>query len=205
MKTQNIKGFTLGIAMIIMGILITVSLGMSTLLLRDLKQASITESSSRAFNLADGFMNCLVSYEKNTMKTNNGYGDYGGLFANIENDQYNENYIDRTPLQGMATTSYTKNSLTCFGSQILDQSSGDMNKTTITQTDSSDPVSPDYIGGAKTTITIQTNEMKNNMNNTCLVGEIYGSQNANKLFVVHAKTPCIGDRIIERIITRSVQ
>lgn len=210
LKTKNnynqksLKGFTLGVAMIMMGILVTVSLGMSVLLLRDLKQASLTESSSRAYNLADGFMTCLVSYENTIRNYDNGV-NIGGLFPENISFSYDSKYKDKIPLDNVTNlVSYDKTSLTCFDKQIFDETGTGLNKTQILPAGSNDPL--DYQnGGVKTNIKIQTDEMEKKMNNTCLEADIYAKPGKDKLFIVRSRTPCTGSKVIERVIARYIQ
>lgn len=208
------KGFTMGVAMVIMAILVTVSLGMSILLLRDLKQASVTEKSSEAYNLSDGFMSCLTSYE-NTIKHYTLTGDYDtGLFPESVSFNYDSNYKDINTDNSGSHRVYEKNSITCFGLPILLSNPAPYtlgrSNFTVVSADSSNLATPTtsspiiYNKGVKTIINLQTTEMKNK-NDTCLVAEIYSTSTQDKLFITRAKTPCSGSKIIERVIARYIQ
>lgn len=209
---KNMRGFTLGMAMIIMAILVTVSLGMSTLLLRDLKLVSVTERSSIAYNLADSMMSCVTSYENHIRYNNPVTGiDETGLFPTSTDFLYDINYKENYTTSDINTQiHYEKDSITCFDKKILDINDTSVvdikNKVTLTSPASTMPIG--YSGGALTMIRIQTANMKKNLNDACVVAEIYATTtqfSTDKLIITRGKIPCIGDKVVERVIVKKVQ
>ena len=199
----KMRGFTLGISMIIMSVLVAMSIGMSTLLLRDLKIASVTQKASVAYNLADAALSCTSSYESHLRKLNGAGSDIGGLFPEVKPysylpANYTENYTGNN-------YHYTQESITCFGKEILDQSGSDpLNITSVESANGSNAPS-DYIGGVKTTVRIQTDYMKSSLFDSCAQVVIYHVTGKDKLFVSSGKVPCTGSQVIEKVIVKSVQ
>ena len=196
-KSLPMRGFTLGVAMIIMGVLITITLGMSALLLRDIKTASVTEKSSTAYNLADGMMNCILSYDNQIRYYDASNNDVAGLFPTSTTSTYNSNYKTSDGLH------YLQDSIKCFEKSIL-------TNTFVPNTYSVEPANiqnapPQYDGGVRTNISIKSDFMSNNLYNSCVKAEIYAKDNQEKLFITRASVPCTGDKTIERVIVRSVQ
>ncbi len=213
---NSLRGFTIGITMIILSIILTVSMGMSMFLLRDLKQLSITEKSSIAYNIADAALSCVTSYEDN-IKYNDGI-TRGGFYPNstsydyvdsLTTNNYRENYTGNLNI-------YKRDTITCFDKKILDNNitasdvsyEGDLNKTNIlavTPDSDGDPSTGFYYaGGVKTVIDIQDNEMKS-LYNACAQVEVYALGNSSKLFISHGRVPCTGDNVLEKVIVKSSQ
>ena len=205
---KNMRGFTLGVAMIIMGILVTISIGMSTLLLKDLKLVSVTEKSSIAYNIADSILACATSYENHIRYINPAGVDDTGIFPTSTQYTYDTNYKENYT---NSNTTLNKDSIKCFDKEILDIVSSQSldkeikkNETFIEPaTVSNSPTI--YLGGVKTTVRVQTDYMKSNLRDACAEVEIYSIDSQDKLFVAKGKVPCTGPKIIEKVIVKSVQ
>ena len=205
---KNMRGFTLGVAMIIMGILVTISIGMSTLLLKDLKLVSVTEKSSIAYNIADSILACATSYENHIRYINRLGVDDTGIFPTSTQYTYDTNYKENYT---NSNTTLNKDSIKCFDKEILDIVSSQSldkeikkNETFIEPaTVSNSPTI--YLGGVKTTVRVQTDYMKSNLRDACAEVEIYSIDSQDKLFVAKGKVPCTGPKIIEKVIVKSVQ
>jgi hypothetical protein len=68
-KTNN-RGFVLGMAMIVLAVLLTLSISITIILIRELKESSISYDTKVASSLADSAMLCAESIFKNFKNTN---------------------------------------------------------------------------------------------------------------------------------------
>ena len=205
--TNSMRGFTLGVAMIIMGILVTISVGMSALILKDLKLVSITEKSSIAYNIADSILACTTSYENHIRYINPSTGaDEAGLFPTSTLYNYDTNYKENyTTADVSSQLNFDKNSIKCFDLEILDTSNPDPKNITSIVAATSANAPANYIGGVRTTIKVQSDYMKSKMRDACAEVEIYSAPTQDKLFVAKGKVPCTGSKVVERVIVKSVQ
>ena len=211
-KTSAMRGFTLGVAMIIMGILVTISIGMSTLLLKDLKLVSVTEKSSIAYNIADSILACATSYENHIRYINPSGVDDTGIFPTSIPYNYDSNYKENYTTANTANQlSFDKSSIKCFDQEILDEINSDPKNITKVMainnadTDRENDGPSNYAGGVKTIVRVQTDYMKSNLRDGCAEVEIYSITSQDKLFVAKGKVPCTGSKIIEKVIVKSVQ
>ncbi len=194
-NNKGMRGFTLGMSMIIMSILLTVALGMSIILLRDLKNSDNVIRSTVAYNLADGAMSCISGYEKRIRYINPSGIDETGFFATNTDYSYDDAYIENFTGENY---NFNKDSLTCFEIDLLGES-------TLTEVMNSKDGPAEYVGGVRTNITLQTPDMINYAFGSCVEVEVYGKGNMEKLIITRAKLPCTGSNQVERVLVRSVQ
>jgi hypothetical protein len=191
MKTKNTKisslklrGFTMGLALIIVAVMLLISVSISTLLLRDLKNSASNVKSAIAYNLAESGLECMSAFENNIKYIDSTGNIITGLFPTSTSYVYGSvSYNSAIPLvspgyanKDWQVTSeiandgkneiYKKDSIKCFGIPIIDNvvtnpanfplPSTVTTLETVTASPSNGPAS--FVGGVVTHIKIKKDE-----------------------------------------------
>jgi hypothetical protein len=179
----EMRGFTIGLALVIIASMLLISVSISTLLIRDLKNAAANEKSVIAYNLAESALECIINYENNIRYYDDLGNNITGLFPVSKNylntfNPYASNELPKAedtslnPKNGYSYKTFQvgspdnkfvlKKDIKCFGNEILSNinpstipSNNDV--YTILQEASLNPNSPsDYIAnGVVTSIKIK--------------------------------------------------
>jgi hypothetical protein len=140
----NIKsrGFTLGLALIVVATTLLISVSISSILIRDIKNSTANERGSMAYNLAESALECAVGYESNIRYFDIAGNNITGVFPASLNHvntsiSYSANEFERAESPfGVAQNGYayknyivgntnntnrffTKEDVRCFGNEIL--------------------------------------------------------------------------------------
>lgn len=137
-KINNFKnsGFTMGLALVIVASVLLISVSISTLLIRDLKNSAANEKSAIAYSLAESALECIISYENNIRYFDTLGNNITGLFPaslNYLNSALsyanNELPVVSATQEGYAYRDYqvdgatnkflAKKDIRCFGNEIL--------------------------------------------------------------------------------------
>jgi hypothetical protein len=130
----NIKsrGFTLGLALIVVATTLLISVSISSILIRDIKNSTANERGSMAYNLAESALECAVGYESNiryfdvlgnnltgVFPTSTIYdiGPAADAFGSPQNGYAYKNYIVGNT--NNTNRFFTKEDVRCFGNEIL--------------------------------------------------------------------------------------
>ncbi len=172
-KINNFKnsGFTMGLALVIVASMLLISVSISTLLMRDLKNSAANEKSVIAYSLAESAIECIVSYENNIRYFDTAGNNITGLFPtsttysitpaeNITGSAQN-GYAYKNYQVGSLTNKFlTEEDIRCFGNEILSNinlPSGDSDvKTTLSIADPLKVPTGYAVSGVVTYIKIRT-------------------------------------------------
>lgn len=205
-QNKNLKGFTLGMSVIILAATVTISLSISTVILRQLKITSVASDSQLAYQLADSLMTCFTTNEF----------EFGFIDSSGRNRLFPTN---PTNLKNWFAnvTDYNPKTLKCMDSRIFSDNMIDVNSpnpesaiftssslgatvnasTTITYSDL-----PVYTGGAVTKFFIKRSDFPKD---GCAEIEVHTAPNTSRTFISKGKVPCYGEKRIERSITKIIQ
>ena len=233
-KNYKVRGFTLGLALVIVAATLLLSISISSILLRDLKNSSQNILNSIALHTAESGLECIVSYEDNIRFFDIIGNDITGLFPTSTTYAYrlakDSNKI--TPSAGYAARDYTMSNLDnnnklfdvdqikCFGVKILEtietgNSITDLSTTTLTIANADSPSG--YAGGALTEIKIKkdisvadagNSFFEKYSKNVCLNLKVYSTSTSNiykKLIISEASVPCNGKDVTKKILVRYLQ
>ncbi len=208
LKQKHNTGFILGMALIILSVLLTVSISMTTILIKELKLSSATSASHTAYYLADSAMSCITALNRNAMPS-----DTTQFSTSIYPDNTTWNSTVNPPVLANTTT-WATSSMTCFSyalfspGNITKTLSSDpvnmQNKTLIQNIDStvSSPTTYQGGGGVKTSIQIKTIEFDTYFEKACVTIEIYTKPSTPNLVVARGSVPCTGEKRVERVLVR---
>lgn len=137
-KINNFRnsGFTMGLALVIVASVLLISLSISTIMIRDIKNASANEKSVIAYSLAESALECIISYENNIRYFDDKGNNVTGLFPvsiNYFNSALpyanNELPVASTVQGGYSYKDYqadgtnnkflAKKDIRCFGNEVL--------------------------------------------------------------------------------------
>jgi hypothetical protein len=97
-KIKKIKGFTVGLAVIIGSAMLMISVSITSILISDIKNSAVNTNSATAYNLAESVLSCAVSLDKNIRyydgTNSSNIEDLGGIFPK------NLKIFDQSPVQG---------------------------------------------------------------------------------------------------------
>jgi hypothetical protein len=206
--TKNIHnaGFILGMALIILSVLLTVSISMTTILIRELKLSSATSASHTAYYLADSAMSCITALNRNaapydeTLLSTTIYPDSSSWNGSVLGNQ----------------TTWATSSITCFQYPLFDAGNiintppsdpvNMKNKTLIQNIDGSAGITSPALyqggGGVKTSIQIENTEFDTYFEKACVNIEIYTKPGTPNLVVTRGSVPCTGEKRVERVLVR---
>ncbi len=153
----QIRGFTLGLALIIVAATLLISISISTLLIRDIKNSASNTLNSIAYNLAESGLECISGHEDSIRYFDLEGNNVTGLFPTSTAYTYQvaKDQNDSSPSAGYSSKDYTitntdnKNKffnidqVKCFGYKILNNTTGavdsDGSFTKVTANDSTAP------------------------------------------------------------------
>ena len=137
----KVRGFTMGLALVIVASMLLISVSISTILIRDLKNSAANEKSVIAYNLAESALECIVSHENNIRYFDTLGNNITGLFPislNYRNtsDLYSDSSKDLPKAEGFSGAQdgyayknyvvgendnkfFAKKDVRCFGNEIL--------------------------------------------------------------------------------------
>ncbi len=139
----KVRGFTMGLALVIVASMLLISVSISTILIRDLKNSAANEKSVIAYDLAESALECIISYENNIRYFDINGNNITGLFPvslNYRNtsDLYSDPSKDLPKAEGFSGAQdgyayknyivgdinntnkfFTKKDIRCFGNEIL--------------------------------------------------------------------------------------
>lgn len=205
-KIKNVRGFTMGLALVIVASMLLISVSISTILIRDLKNSAANERSSTAYNLAESALECIISYENDIRYFDIGGNNITGVFpvsinhlngsAYASNPFQNADTLLGLPQSGYAYKNYiagsndnkffAKKDVRCFGNEILT----DINPTSpptddkvyTTLSNASIATAPSGYGtGVVTKIQIKTD----------INYDLFGNANTQKLFSEYLQNSCV--------------
>jgi hypothetical protein len=180
-KTIQIRGFTMGLALIIVSSMLLISVSISTLLMRDIKNSASNIKSSIAYNLAESGLDCAYSLESNVKYFDNRGDVVTGVFPTSTipfknpasydalNDAITEGFASKdwskdnfddsgTPINDINKT-YNIDTLKCFGVNILSDIKTGSNITDISTTSlkniDTGKAPKGFVGGVVTHINIK--------------------------------------------------
>jgi hypothetical protein len=157
-KSRAVKGFTLGLALIIVAATLLISISITTLLLREIKNSSANTLNSIAYTLAESGLECVSGFEENIRYFDLAGVNVTGLFPTSTSYVYDvaKSQNETPPSAGYAgryyTTdnqdnknkTFTKDQIKCFGYKIVDDVSGapsiDGSYTKISNNDATAPL-----------------------------------------------------------------
>lgn len=134
----KVKGFTLGLALIIVAATLLISISISTLLIRDIKNSASNTLNSIAYNLAESGLECISGHEDSIRYFDIEGNNVTGLFPTSTSYNYAiaKDQNDITPSAGYSSKDYTitntdnKNKffnidqVKCFGYNVLVDTTG---------------------------------------------------------------------------------
>jgi hypothetical protein len=203
LKHKSMRGFTMGLALIIVAAMLLISVSISTLLLRDLKNSASNIKSSIAYNLAESALECAAGYENNIkyfdasgavitgifpVSTSYAYVplSYGSGTAGYANSQWSD--VNDNTDNG---AKYKLDSIKCFGESILyevnnDADMSDNSTTTIKSLTSPVAMPAGFAGGVVTSIKIKKDlslyvgtdlqdSFKKYLQNACVSLDVYAT------------------------------
>ncbi len=218
---KNIKnGYILGMAMIILGAVLTISLSISSLLLRDFKLSISAINSSTAYGIADSMLSCATALDKNftyfstsTSETKKFFSDtndlvdyYAPLKAKydlttikcLSMPVINTNLVLQNVDPNMSGTTtvplFTRSNIDTYGTEVVNS------ETSISQIDINDISSP-YRGGVLTKIKIWGDSVPAS---ACGILEVYATSTGERMYIARGKYPCDGNKITERVIVKTL-
>ncbi len=135
----KVRGFTMGLALVIVASMLLISVSISTILIRDLKNSAANEKSVIAYDLAESALECIISYENNMRYFDTLGNNITGLFPVTLNYRNTSDPYATTELpkaegfsgakDGYAYKNYvvggndnkffTKKDIRCFGNEVL--------------------------------------------------------------------------------------
>ncbi len=139
-KTIQMRGFTMGLALIIVSSMLLISVSISTLLMRDIKNSASNIKSSIAYTMAESALECAYSLESNIKYFNKDGDIVTGVFPvgttylktpasyDVLNDLVNPGFASKDWSKDNTgededvdrNKTYNINTLKCFGVPILD-------------------------------------------------------------------------------------
>jgi len=218
---KNIKdGYILGMAMIILGAVLTVSLSISSLLLRDFKLSISAINSSTAYGIADSMLSCATALDKNftyfsttTSETKKFFSDTTDLVSYyyplqskydlttikcLSMPVLNTNLLlQDVGVSGTTTVPLFTRTNVDTANQVTEVVNSE---TSISQIDPNDIDSP-YRGGVLTKIKIWGDSVPAF---ACGILEVYATSTGERMYIARGKYPCDGNKITERVIVKTL-
>lgn len=208
-KKIKIRGFILGMSIVILSAAIIIAISISTIVLRDLKISSLAGDSQLVYNLADAGINCFSTDE---------------LEFGFVNASGSSRFFPQSPINlrnwFLNMTNYKPETVKCMDVRIFSDSMVNFNYVTpslsvytssgslvggvtyvaTTTIDYSSNAS--YAGGAMTKFYIKRSDFPKS---SCLEVEIHAKNDTPRLLVARGKVPCYGDKRIERSLSKIIQ
>jgi streptogramin lyase len=94
------RGFTIGLALIITSSVLLITISITSILIRDIKNSASDEKSSIAYNLAESALECAVSYENNIREFDSSGNNITGVFPT----SYSTTPVTTPPVSGILGT-----------------------------------------------------------------------------------------------------
>lgn len=199
---QQPRGFILALAMVILSVVLTISIAVTIVLMRDLNSSTTNVASHTAYYFADAVMTCALSYERTIRNQNDNSTGVFPVSMNSLDGNSNYKFNDfNTP-----STLYTPEGIKCLDSPLFSNiNSSSNNKTTIKTVDEVGGSTIYRNGGVRYQTTIQNQEMSSrDFNRACVILEVYGKAGEEKLFITKGQVPCGKADSVERVIVRKV-
>ncbi len=217
-KNKQSRGFVLGLALIILGAVLSIGIAISTLLIRDLKLSIASVDSNIAYALADSMLTCAgaldndfsittsLGEEKKVFPTNK---DLSAFFDTEYRATYNiatlkcleSPIFSGSPLSTDLSSATTTNTLT--STKTVNSVVQQIRSTTTMSYISPFTDSPIYAGGVLTKFEVSGDHLPGK---SCITLEVYtASTTGDRMYVSRGKVPCSGPRIIERVVVKVVE
>lgn len=193
------RGFVLGMAMIVLSVLLTLSIAITILLLRDFRQSSISYDSRVATALSDSAVLCAESILKNFRNAAGTESLFPtsttGLVTHFSNDpSLYFPYVD-------------PKTVGCFDAPIFPAllvdsgalvTSTTTSAYTVTNTITTSNLTA-YVGGAKTLVEIRRSDFPRS---ACVELEVHATSTGVSLVIGRGRVPCDGASRVERVIVK---
>jgi hypothetical protein len=203
MKHLKLKGFTIGLAIIISSSMLIISVSITTLLISDVKNTLINTSSATVYNLAESVLDCAISHDKNIRyfsgSNASNIQDLSGIFPkNLKifdqvydgdttlatyktpnydalSDTFTPGYADKNySISGFDNKSYVMNSIKCLNYSILDNLVPNVTVNVYAPTNAPTYLAQ-YSGGVITTVNFDKNVVNSylGMKDACAKLDVY--------------------------------
>ncbi len=219
MKNQkNEKGFVLGLALIILGAVLSIGIAISTLLIRDLKLSIASVDSNIAYALADSILTCAGALD-NDFSITTTLGEQKKVFPTNKNlsaffdNEYRATYdiatlkclespiFSGSPLSADLSSATTTNTLS--STKTVNSLVQQIKSTTTMSYISPSTDSPIYAGGVLTKFEVSGDQLPGK---SCVTIEVYAaSTTGDRMYIARGKVPCVGPRVIERVVVKVVE
>lgn len=196
------RGFVLGIAMIVLTVLLTLSIAITIVLLRDLKQSNISYDTRVASALADSSLACAESIFRNFKSADNTRSLFPTSTGVILSTHFNNN--GSTGFPAVDPTTVGCFDVPMFPSALTGASTFIATTTytaagyTGTTTVSTSTVGS-YAGGAKVMITIKRDDFPRF---ACAEIEMHTTSTGAVLIIGRGKVPCDSTSRVERVVVK---
>ncbi len=226
MKTNNIKtqrrqkerGFVLGLALIILGAVLSIGIAISTLLIRDLKLSIASVDSNIAYALADSVLTCAGTLD-NDFSMITSLGEQKKVFPTNKNlsaffdSEYRATY-DISTLKCLEGPVFSGSPLNTDLSSATATNALSYTKTVnsvvqqIKSTTTMSYINPSfdssiYAGGVMTKFEVSGDQLPSK---SCVTLEVYAaSTTGDRMYIARGKVPCAGPRVIERVVVKVVE
>ena len=217
-RNSRERGFVLGLALIILGAVLSIGIAISTLLIRDLKLSIASVDSNIAYSLADSMLTCGGALD-NDFSITTTLGEQKKVFPTNKNlaafydTEYRATYniatlkclespiFSGSPLTAdvtSATTTSTLSSTKTVGSVVQNI----ISTTTMSYLNPSYGTDA-YTGGVLTKFQVAGDHLPSR---SCVTLEVYAaSTTGDRMYIARGKVPCVGPRVIERVVVKVVE
>lgn len=217
-KINKKRGFVLGLALIILGAVLTIGIAISTLLIRDLKLSIASVDSNMAYALADSMLTCAGTLDNDFIVTTI-LGEDKKVFPSKKDllTYYDVEYrslYDISTLQCLESPIFSGSLLNTDVSVSTSTSVLETTKTVgaivqqIKSTTSISHINPAtddsaYADGVLTKFEVIGDHLPSR---SCVTLEVYAaSSTGDRMYIARAKVPCVGPRIIERVLVKVLE
>lgn len=197
-RKQN-RGFVLGIAMIVVAVLLTLTIAISIVMLRDLRQSNISYDTRIAATLADSATMCAESVFKNFKSTSTDRSLFPTVTSLPPNVHFNSTdfpYVDPVTV-GCFDVPIFPSAFTTTSS--VPATTTVSNATYISTTTISVSNVSTYSGGAKVNVQIKRFDFPRF---ACAEIEMHTTSTGAVLIIGRGKVPCDSSSRVERVVVK---